>query len=174
MFANDRTSEGTDRTSLTLPGQQAALINAVAAANPHTVVVLNTGSAVTMPWLDDVRSVLEMWYPGQQYGTALASLLFGDVNPSGKLPVTFPTDDKQGPWAAGTQQYPGDGTNVTFSEGLQVGYRWYRRPGRAAAVPVRLRPVLHHIRLLQPHAEPGRRHHDGELRRHQHRPGGGG
>jgi beta-glucosidase len=106
VFANDRTSEGTDRTSLALPGQQDALINAVAAANPNTVVVLNTGSAVTMPWLNNVRSVLEMWYPGQQYGTALASLLFGDVNPSGKLPVTFPTGDKQGPWARGHPAIP--------------------------------------------------------------------
>jgi beta-glucosidase len=135
VFANDRTSEGTDRRSLALPGQQDALIKAVAAANPNTVVVLNTGSAVTMPWLNDVRSVLEMWYPGQQYGTALASLLFGDVSPSGKLPVTFPASDTQGPWAAGTQQYPGDGTNVTFSEGLQVGYRWYDANGQQPLFP---------------------------------------
>ncbi len=135
VFANDKTSEGTDRTSLALPGEQDALIEAVAAANPHTVVVLNTASAVTMPWLKDVRSVLEMWYPGQQYGTALASLLFGDVNPSGKLPVTFPAGDKQGPWGQNTQQYPGDGTNVAFSEGLQVGYRWYDANGEQPLFP---------------------------------------
>ena len=78
-----------------------------------------------MPWLDKVSAVLETWYPGQQYGTAIASLLFGDTNPSGKLPLTFPASDQQGPWGAGTLQYPGDGTNVFYSEGIDVGYRWY-------------------------------------------------
>jgi beta-glucosidase len=125
VFVNDKTSEGTDRTALALPGDQDALVSAVAAANPNTVVVLNTSSAVTMPWLPAVRSVLEVWYPGQMYGTAVASLLFGDVNPSGKLPVTFPADDTQGPWRVGAQQYPGDGTNVDYSEGILEGYRWY-------------------------------------------------
>jgi beta-glucosidase len=125
VFASDFTTEGADRTSLALPGDENALIQAVADANPHTVVVLNTSSAVTMPWLDKVSAVLESWYPGQQYGTALASLLFGDTNPSGKLPLTFPASDQQGPWGAGTLQYPGDGTNVFYSEGIDVGYRWY-------------------------------------------------
>ena len=125
MFASDLTTEGADRTSLALPGDENALIEAVADANPHTVVVLNTSSAVTMPWLDKVGAVLETWYPGQQYGSALASLVFGDTNPSGKLPVTFPASDEQGPWGAGTLQYPGDGTNVFYSEGIDVGYRWY-------------------------------------------------
>ncbi len=116
---------GRDRTSLALPGDENALIQAVADVNPHTVVVLNTSSAVSMPWLDNVSAVLETWYPGQQYGTALASLLFGDTNPSGKLPLTFPASDQQGPWGAGTLQYPGDGTDVFYSEGIDVGYRWY-------------------------------------------------
>src|SRR4051794_6411403 len=130
VFVNDKTSEGTDRTSLTLPGDQDGLVSAVAAANPNTVVVLNTSSAVTMPWLPAVRSVMEVWYPGQMYGTALASLLFGDVNPSGKLPVTFPADETQGPWRAGSQQYPGDGSNVDYSEGILEGYRWYDAKGQ--------------------------------------------
>jgi beta-glucosidase len=97
--------------------------------------LLNTSSAVTMPWLDKVDAVLETWYPGQQYGTALASLLYGDVNPSGKLPLTFPADDQQGPWGAGSLQYPGDGTNVFYSEGLLVGYRWYDAQHAAPLFP---------------------------------------
>src|SRR4051794_12343627 len=125
VFASDFTAESSDRTSLRLPGEQDALIDAVAVANPNTVVVLNTSSAVTMPWLNKVRSVLEVWYPGQEYGTALAKLLFGDVSPSGKLPLTFPASDQQGPWALGTDQFPGNGTTVQFSEGNLVGYRWY-------------------------------------------------
>jgi beta-glucosidase len=125
VFASDFTAESSDRTSLALPGEQDTLIDAVADANPNTVVVLNTGSAVTMPWLNKVRSVLEVWYPGQEYGNALASLLFGDVSPSGKLPLTFPASDQQGPWAAGTDQFPGNGTTVQYSEGNLVGYRWY-------------------------------------------------
>jgi beta-glucosidase len=135
VFVNDKTSEGSDRKSLALPGAQDALIEAVAAVNPNTVVILNTGSAVTMPWLHEVRSVLEVWYPGQTYGTAVASLLFGDVNPSGKLPVSFPADDKQGPWGESTQQYRGDGTNVDYSEGLLVGYRWYDAKGERPLFP---------------------------------------
>jgi beta-glucosidase len=135
VFVNDKTSEGSDRPSLALPGDQDALVSAVAAANPNTAVVLNTGSAVTMPWLPAVRSVLEVWYPGQMYGTAVASLLFGDVNPSGKLPVTFPADETQGPWRAGTQQYPGDGSNVDYSEGILEGYRWYDATGQKPLFP---------------------------------------
>ena len=135
VFASDLTAESSDRTSLALPGEQDALINAVADANPNTVVVLNTSSAVTMPWLNKVRSVLEVWYPGQEYGTALAKLLFGDVNPSGKLPLTFPASDQQGPWALGTDQFPGNGTTVQYSEGIFVGYRWYDKNNVAPLFP---------------------------------------
>jgi len=90
VIANDNEREGQDRANIDLPGNQNALIQAVQAANPHTIVVLNTGSPVTMPWIADVHALLEMWYPGEEDGNALAALLFGDVNPSGKLPVTFP------------------------------------------------------------------------------------
>ncbi|BEP13837.1 glycoside hydrolase family 3 C-terminal domain-containing protein [Acidothermaceae bacterium B102] len=124
VVVSDPTSEGMDRSTLALPGDQDKLIAAVAAANPRTVVVLNTASAVLMPWLSSVAAVIEGWYPGQTGGTALAKLLFGDVNPSGKLPVTFPASDAQGP-ARASVEYPGDGTDVYYSEGLQVGYRWY-------------------------------------------------
>lgn len=86
-------SEGMDRSSLALPGDQDRLIAAVARANPRPVVVLTSSSAVTIPWLGAVGAVIEAWYPGQTSGTALAQVLFGDTNPSGKLPVTFPRRD---------------------------------------------------------------------------------
>jgi len=117
-------AEGMDRSALALPADQDKLISAVAAANRRTVVVLNSSSAVTMPWLDTVGAVVEAWYPGQTSGTALARVLFGDVNPSGKLPVTFPAYDAQTP-ARHTVEYPGDGSDVYYSEDLLVGYRWY-------------------------------------------------
>ena len=90
VVASAPASEGWDRSTLALPADQDALISAVAAANPHTIVVLNTSSAVTMPWLSKVAGVVEVWFPGQTAGTAIGQVLFGDVNPSGKLPVTFP------------------------------------------------------------------------------------
>ncbi len=90
VFAADYNSEAFDRPSLSLPGDQDALISAVAAANPRTVVVLNTGGPVLMPWLGSVAGVIEAWYPGEEDGDAIAALLFGDVDPSGRLPVTFP------------------------------------------------------------------------------------
>ena len=110
------------------------LISAVAAANPRTVVVLNTSSAVTMPWLGQVAGVVEVWYPGQTAGTAIGQVLFGDVNPSGKLPVTFPASDQQGP-ARPAVEYPGDGTDVYYSEGTLVGYRWYDAQGQEPLFP---------------------------------------
>ncbi len=125
VFAsNNYGNEGSDQSTIDLPNNQNALISAVAAANPNTIVVLNTNSASTMPWLSQVKGVFEGFYPGQQYGTAIAELLFGDVNPSGKLPVTFPNSLADVP-AHTTAQWPGNGTNVQYSEGLKVGYRWY-------------------------------------------------
>ncbi|MCU1655861.1 MAG: Beta-glucosidase [Pseudonocardiales bacterium] len=124
VYANDFESEGSDLANIDLPGNQNQLIDAVAAANPNTIVVLNTGSAVTMPWLDKVAGVFEAWYPGQQSGNAIAALLYGDVNPSGKLPVTFPTSLSQVP-ASTPAQWTGVNGQVQYSEGLNVGYRWY-------------------------------------------------
>jgi len=124
VVASAPASEGWDRRSLALPADQDALISAVAAANPRTIVVLNTSSAVTMPWLGQVAGVVEVWFPGQTAGTAISRVLFGDVNPSGKLPVTFPASDQQGP-ARSAVDYPGDGTDVYYSEGNLVGYRWF-------------------------------------------------
>ncbi|SEG90737.1 beta-glucosidase [Actinacidiphila yanglinensis] len=130
VVVNDDESEDGDRQNLTLPGAQDDLVAAVAAANPHTVVVLNTGAPVLMPWLGSVSGVLESWYGGQQNGAALASVLFGDVDPSGKLPQTWPASMAQLP-TADPSRYPGTvdvSTNTTdyhYSEGLDVGYRWY-------------------------------------------------
>jgi beta-glucosidase len=134
VYANDFESEGSDLANIELPGTQNSLISAVAAVNPNTVVVLNTGSAVTMPWLDKVKGVFEAWYPGQESGNAIARLLYGDVNPSGKLPVTFPTSMDQVP-AATAAQWPGVGGQVQYSEGLNVGYRWYDTKNLTPAYP---------------------------------------
>jgi beta-glucosidase len=126
VFANDAQGEGMDRTSLALPGDQNQLISAVARANPHTVVVLNTGGPVLMPWLHRVAGVLETWYPGQTFGTAIAAVLFGDASPGGRLPVTFPASNSQGP-APVTEpaHYPGVSGTEHYDEGLKIGYRWY-------------------------------------------------
>jgi beta-glucosidase len=124
VVSDDTESEATDRLSLNLPSAQDELIEAVAAANPHTVVVVNAGAPVAMPWLNQVTSVLDAWYPGQGSGTALASVLFGQSDPGGHLPVTFPTSLSEVP-ASTTAQFPGNGTEVLYSEGVDVGYRWY-------------------------------------------------
>jgi beta-glucosidase len=124
VFANNFESEGSDLSSITLQDNQDAYIEAVAAANPDTIVVLNTGSAVAMPWVNQVKGVLEAWYPGQEDGNAIASVLFGGTDPSGHLPVTFPQSLSQVP-ASTPAQWPGTGGKVQYSEGLDVGYRWY-------------------------------------------------
>ena len=134
VFASNFESEGADLNDIELAGDQNELIGAVAAANPRTIVVLNTGSAVTMPWVDSVRAVLEAWYPGQEDGTAIASVLFGDVNPSAKLPVTFPKQLADLP-AATAERWPGVGGEVRYSEGLGVGYRWYQGRNIAPLFP---------------------------------------
>ena len=146
VFAVQHESEGSDLPSLSLPDNQDALIAAVAAANPHTIVVLETGSPVTMPWIDKVSAVIEAWYPGIRGAEALANILFGDVNPSGKLPLTFakseadlprpqlvkqpPPPAAGAPKPAGAPDIPGFRMNstkfdVTYDEGLRVGYKWY-------------------------------------------------
>ena len=125
VFAYDEGTEGVDRSSLGLPGHQDALISAVTAANPHTVVVLNTGSSVTMPWLNRTAAVLDMYYPGQEGAAATARLLFGDVNPSGKLSQTFPASESSTPVAADPRRFPGVNLQEDYSEGVYVGYRWY-------------------------------------------------
>jgi beta-glucosidase len=134
VFASNFETEGADLTTIDLPATENQLISAVAAVNPDTVVVLNTGSAVTMPWLDQVKGVIEAWYPGQDDGNAIAAVLFGDVNPSGKLPVTFPASLAQVP-ASTAAQWPGTGGTVQYSEGVLVGYRWYATRGITPLFP---------------------------------------
>ena len=115
-------SEGYDRVDMSLPGDQDALIAQVAAVNPQTIVVLNTGSAVAMPWVDQVTAVIAQWYNSQECGNALADILFGDVSPSGKLPTTFPKRLEDNP---AYLNYPGENGQVLYGEGLFVGYRYY-------------------------------------------------
>ncbi|MGM0386612.1 MAG: beta-glucosidase [Actinomycetota bacterium] len=120
-------SEGFDRTSLALPGAQDELVRAVAAANPHTVVVVNAGAPVLLPWVDDVAAVLLVWFPGQEAGNALADVLFGAVEPGGRLPVTWPAVEDGLPGVS-----PVDG-QLPYDEGLFIGYRWYEKVGRTPA-----------------------------------------
>ncbi len=136
VLADNGQGEGMDRTTLALPGDQDALIDAVAAVNRRTIVVLNTGGAVLMPWRHHVDAVLQAWYPGQQYGAALAAVLFGDRDPGGRLPVTFPASDAQGP-APPTrpERYPGVSDTVRYDEGTLVGYRWYDATGQRPLFP---------------------------------------
>jgi beta-glucosidase len=125
-------SEGFDRADLELPGQQNELIAKVAEVNPNTVVVLNAGSAVTMPWLDKVAAVVQAWYPGQEAGNAIADVLFGDVTPSGKLPQTFPVCLADNP---SYLNFPGENGKVLYGERLFVGYRYYDTRGIAPLFP---------------------------------------
>ncbi len=124
VMVGDQETEGRDRPNLSLAGNQDQLVAAVAAANPHTVVVVKSGAPVLMPWLDKVPAVVEAWYPGEEDGNAVAAVLFGDVNPSGKLPVTFPRAETDTP-AHTPDRWPGVNGVATYSEGLQIGYRWY-------------------------------------------------
>ena len=157
VFAVQHTFENMDLPSLSLPEKQDALIEAVAAANPHTIVVLETGGPVTMPWIDRVSAVIEAWYPGIRGSEALANILFGDVNPSGKLPLTFarteadlphpkhvdqPAVDPNHPITPlpGLPVVPGISTNQTpfdsvYDEGLKVGYKWYDAERREPLFP---------------------------------------
>ncbi|NWG33644.1 MAG: glycoside hydrolase family 3 C-terminal domain-containing protein [Chloroflexi bacterium] len=115
-------SEGFDRVDMKLPGEQDKLIRKIARANKNTVVVLNTGSPVEMPWIEKVPAVLQLWYDGQEQGNALADVLFGDVSPSGKLPTTFPVRLEDNPAYI---NYPGENGRVRYGEGIFVGYRYY-------------------------------------------------
>ena len=134
VFVSDFQSEGSDLRTIDLSAEQNQLVADVAAVNPHTVVVVNSGSAVTMPWADAVQGIVENWYPGQEDGTAIAALLYGDVNFSGKLPVTFPKSLADVP-AATTAQWPGQNNTVQYSEGVNVGYRWYDAQNKTPLFP---------------------------------------
>lgn len=123
VMVGDNEREGRDHP-IALEGNQDRLVQAVAAANPHTVVVIKSGSAVLMPWVEKVPAILEAWYPGEEDGNAVAAILFGDHNPSGKLPLTFPKDLTD-TFAKTPEQYPGVAGTAHYSEGIFVGYRYY-------------------------------------------------
>jgi beta-glucosidase len=120
--------EGQDRPSMALPGEQDALVAAIAAANPRTVVCVNAGSPVSMDWADAVPTILQCWLPGQEWGHALADVLFGDREPGGRLPTTFPVRVEDTP---SHPSYPGAEGRVEYSDGLLMGYRGYDRAGTA-------------------------------------------
>lgn len=117
-------TEGYDRAGLSLPGNQDELVAAVAAANPRTVVVLQTGGPVLMPWLNDVAAVIQAWMPGQECGNSITDVLTGAVNPSGKLPQTYPLRIEDNP---AYLNYPGENGHVTYGERMFVGYRYYEK-----------------------------------------------
>jgi beta-glucosidase len=123
VMVGDARKEGGDYP-ISLSGNQDAMISAVAAANKNTIVVVKSGSVILMPWVNQVSSILEAWYPGEEDGNVVASILFGATNPSGKLPITFPQSLSQLP-ASTAAQYPGVNGTVDYSEGLDMGYRFY-------------------------------------------------
>lgn len=141
VFVHQWESEAMDLPSLSLPDGQDKLVEAVAAANPRTIVVLETGTAVTMPWLDKTAAVLEAWYAGSSGADAVTNLLFGDVNPSGKLPMTFPASEKDLPRPT-VAQAPKPEKNGVLSfkvdydtDGAQVGYKWYETQHKPVLFP---------------------------------------
>jgi beta-glucosidase len=140
VFAGDYQTEGSDKRCLTLEcpdqGDQDGLIEAVAAAQPNTIVVLETGGPVLTPWRDKVKGLLEAWYPGESGGTAIARVLFGDADPGGRLPVTFPQREADEQTAGDTSRYPGEANlDVRYSEGVLTGYRWFDANNLTPAFP---------------------------------------
>jgi beta-glucosidase len=146
VFVQQHTSEGMDMAHIALPDNQDQLVSQVTAANPHTIVVLETSGPVAMPWSDNVSAILEAWYPGIRGGEAIASVLFGEVNPSGKLPVTFPKNETDLPHLtipgmvthAGESLPPTESRapfDINYSEGLRVGYKWFEAEGKEPLFP---------------------------------------
>lgn len=127
VFIDDANATSAPGSVNSLGPYEDQLVTAIAAANPRTIVVLNTGNPVLMPWLDRVQSVLEMWYPGQEGGTATAKLLFGQANPGGRLPITFPASANDTPFAGHPERVVGVNGQLNWSEGIFMGYRWYDR-----------------------------------------------
>jgi beta-glucosidase len=134
VVSDPQESEAADRASLQLPSAQNQLIEAVAAVNPNTIVVVDAGAAVAMPWLDQVSAVVDAWYPGETDGSSLAAVLLGRVNPSGHLPVTFPRTLAATP-VSSPERFPGVNGKVHYSEKLKVGYRWWDATSHTALFP---------------------------------------
>jgi beta-glucosidase len=140
VLVPDYTTEGIDRACLTFEcppvwGNEDGLIQEVAAANPHTIVVMETSGPILTPWRSRVAGLLEAWYPGQEAGPAIAHVLFGDVDPGGRLPVTFPASLSQEPTAGDPLRYPGVNNEEYYSEGVLLGYRWFDAHHEVSAYP---------------------------------------
>jgi beta-glucosidase len=143
VVVNEPTSEGRDMRSLALSGKQDDLVSAVAAANPRTIVVLQTGGPAAMPWIGNVAAAIEIWYPGVKGADALANILFGDVNPCAKLPATFAKSDADLPhpmiFGRGANPLPSDAAlppfNIDYTEGLKVGYKWFDAENKEPLFP---------------------------------------
>jgi len=149
VFVNQFLTEGRDVETLTLPDNQDALVRAVAAANPHTIVVIESGTTITMPWLRDVKGVLATWYPGIGGAQAISNILFGDINPSGKLPITFAKTeaDLPHPQIPGTdvlqkarsehkpEWVPLPPFDVNYTEGAKAGYKWFDAENKQPLFP---------------------------------------
>jgi beta-glucosidase len=129
---DDWESEGWDRETIALPGEQDQLIAEIAKVSKRTIVIVNAGSPVSMPWLDDVEAVIYAWFPGQEFGDALVDLLVGDVEPSGRLPVTLPRRLEDTP---AFEHHPGRNGVAKYLEGRLIGYRWYDTIGREPLFP---------------------------------------
>ena len=144
-------TEGADQPDANLLNDQNRMLDELLGINPTTVVVLKDSNPVLMPWIDKAPAVLEAWNQGAEDGHVVADLLFGVVNPSGKVPTSYPRSEDDTLYAGRPERYPGtdegDGYPVIrYSEGLEIGYRWFQAPRHPAAVRLRLRPVLHHLR----------------------------
>jgi beta-glucosidase len=141
VVVGDRMSEGSDKKCLGLNCDQVddvdrdGLIEQVAGAQPRTVLVLQTGGPVLTPWRDKVPGILEAWYPGQNGGTAIARVLFGDAEPGGRLPATFPVREEDEPTSGDPEKYPGVAERVTYKEGVLIGYRWFDEKRLDVAYP---------------------------------------
>jgi len=129
---SDWETEGNDRTDLELPGNQNALIDAILEIDPNTILVLNSGSPIRMPWIDKAKAVLQCWYPGQEFGNALFDIVMGNTNPSGRLPTSFPKKLEDTP---AFKFYPGKDLQMNYEEDLLVGYKWYQRQNIATLYP---------------------------------------
>jgi beta-glucosidase len=171
VFVTQWESEGQDSATLSLPDKQDSLVSAVAAANPNTIVILETGNPVSMPWAKDVKGILEAWFPGMGGGEALANVLFGRVNPSGKLPVTFAASDDDLPHPQVTGLTPqtvnnGGGARaggrnqarnfpVDYNvEGMAVGYRWFQQKNRQPLFPFGFGLSYTHFAYSNLHVDP--------------------
>ncbi len=140
---SDWESEGYDRTHMSLPPHTDDLIRAVVRANPNTVVVVQSGTPVAMPWVDEVSALVQAWYGGNETGNAIADVVWGDINPSGKLPLSFPIRNEDNP---AFLNYRSEKGRTVYGEGIYVGYRFYEKTGAESRISFRVRVELFSLR----------------------------